>query len=57
MPVYFQLNGAIYLCKVEDLIKENTFFLKKNIFTYIMDWESSVDIDDHYDFQYAISIK
>jgi CMP-N-acetylneuraminic acid synthetase len=56
LPVYYQLNGAIYLSKVNNLIQENTFFLKKNIFTYIMDRKSSIDIDDQYDFIYANSI-
>jgi CMP-N-acetylneuraminic acid synthetase len=56
LPIYFQLNGAIYLCRVKNLIEEETFFLKNNIFTYIMDIESSVDIDDQYDFLYAESI-
>lgn len=56
LPVYYQLNGAIYLSKVKNLIQQNTFFLKKNTYAYIMDKKSSIDIDDHFDFDYANSI-
>ena len=47
------MNGAIYLCKIEKLLEEATFFLKDNIFAYIMDKQSSVDIDEKIDFQLA----
>jgi len=56
LPIYYQLNGAIYLCKVQDLLKEKTFFLKEKSFSYLMGSESSIDIDDKYDFLNAISI-
>ncbi|MCG3686701.1 acylneuraminate cytidylyltransferase family protein [Aliarcobacter butzleri] len=50
---YYRLNGAIYICKTELLLKEKSFFLKENIFAYIMDRKSSVDIDENIDFQIA----
>lgn len=53
LPKYFRLNGAIYICKTEKILEENTFFLKDNIFAYIMDKMSSVDIDDEFDFKLA----
>ena len=50
---YYRLNGAIYICKTDNLLKEKTFFLKNNIYSYKMDRESSVDIDEKIDFQLA----
>jgi len=48
---YYRLNGAIYICKTDKLLEEKSFFLKDNIFAYIMDRESSVDIDEEIDFR------
>jgi CMP-N-acetylneuraminic acid synthetase len=53
LPKFYRLNGAIYICKTKKLIEENTFFLKKNIYAYIMDKKSSVDIDEELDFKLA----
>ena len=50
---YYRLNGAIYICKTEKLLEEKGFFLKDNIFAYVMDRESSVDIDEEIDFKIA----
>jgi len=50
---YYRLNGAIYICKTEALLKHKSFFLSNNIFAYIMDRESSVDIDEKIDFRIA----
>lgn len=50
---YYRLNGAIYICKIAKLLEERSFFLKDNIFAYTMDRESSVDIDEKLDFQFA----
>jgi len=50
---YYRLNGAIYICKTERLLKEKSFFLKDNIFAYVMDRKSSVDIDEEIDFRFA----
>ncbi len=47
---YFRLNGAIYICKMESLLSEKSFFLKDNIFAYVMDKKDSIDIDDELDF-------
>ncbi|MGJ0290678.1 acylneuraminate cytidylyltransferase family protein [Aliarcobacter cryaerophilus] len=54
---YYRLNGAIYICKTEKLLENKSFFLKDNIFGYIMDKKSSVDIDEEIDFIIAKSIK
>jgi len=47
---YFRINGAIYICEMKKLLHEKSFFIKDNIYAYIMDRESSVDIDDKIDF-------
>jgi len=53
LPKFYRLNGAIYICKTDKFISENTFFLKKNVYAYIMDRLSSIDIDDEIDFKLA----
>jgi CMP-N,N'-diacetyllegionaminic acid synthase len=50
---YYRLNGAIYICNSDRLLKEETFFLKDKIFAYKMNRESSVDIDEAIDFKIA----
>jgi CMP-N,N'-diacetyllegionaminic acid synthase len=48
---YYRLNGAIYICKTEKLLKNRGFFIKENIFAYVMKREESVDIDAEIDFK------
>ncbi|MEA2050829.1 MAG: type II toxin-antitoxin system PemK/MazF family toxin [Campylobacterota bacterium] len=50
---HYRLNGAIYIARTKKLLEEKTFFLTKNIYSYIMDKKDSVDIDDEYDFLIA----
>jgi len=50
---YFRLNGAIYICSVEKLLEEQSFFLRDNIFAYVMSREDSIDIDEKLDFRIA----
>jgi CMP-N,N'-diacetyllegionaminic acid synthase len=50
---HYRLNGAIYLCKTDKLLKEKSFFLKKNIFAYVMNSNNSIDIDRKEDFELA----
>ena len=50
---YYRLNGAIYICRTDKLLEEKSFFLKENSFGFIMDRESSVDIDERIDFKIA----
>jgi len=54
---YYRLNGAIYICKTEKLLEEKRFFLKDNIFAYVMDRKSSIDIDEEIDFKMAEVLK
>lgn len=53
LPIYYRLNGAIYICKTNKFLETGGFFLKENIYAYVMDEKSSVDIDTELDFQWA----
>lgn len=53
LPKYYRINGAIYICKTEELLKNKGFFLKDKVFAYIMDKKDSVDIDEEIDFKLA----
>lgn len=53
LDTYFRLNGAIYICKVDKLLSEKSFFLKENIFAYKMNRDKSIDIDEVIDFKIA----
>lgn len=57
LPIFYRLNGAIYICKTEKLLENRSYFIKENIFAYIMDKIYSVDIDDELDFLIARQIK
>ena len=52
LPIYYRLNGAIYMGKVEQFCV-NQSFLGKNSVAYIMSQEDSVDIDSQLDFELA----
>ncbi|EGR0057829.1 acylneuraminate cytidylyltransferase family protein [Vibrio vulnificus] len=56
LPDYYRINGAIYLTKVSRFYQENSLFLSSNIFAYVMDNESSVDIDHELDFLIAETV-
>jgi len=50
LPVFYRLNGAIYLSYC-NYIKERKSFFGKDTFAYIMPKSRSVDIDDEIDFK------
>lgn len=50
---YYRLNGAIYICRTDKLLKDKSFFLKQNTYAYLMNRESSVDIDYLIDLKFA----
>ena len=50
---YYRVNGAVYICKTDKLLENKSFFLKDNIFAYIMDRKSSIDIDEEFDLEIA----
>jgi N-acylneuraminate cytidylyltransferase/CMP-N,N'-diacetyllegionaminic acid synthase len=49
LPIFYRLNGAIYLAYCDYLKQEKTFFGDKT-FAYIMPKERSIDIDEEIDF-------
>lgn len=53
MKNFYKLNGAIYICKVEQFLKEKSFLIKNKTFAYIMSEECSIDIDEQTDFELA----
>jgi CMP-N-acetylneuraminic acid synthetase len=50
LPVYYRINGAFYMSKIDSVIKNNTFFIKHDIYAYVMSQEHSADIDTKLDF-------
>lgn len=52
LPLFFRLNGAVYIAYCDYLIKHKGFFGPKT-FAYIMPQERSVDIDTEFDFKIA----
>ena len=50
LPKYYRLNGAIYICKTDKLLQNESFFLKEKIYAYKMNKKDSVDIDEEIDF-------
>ncbi|MEA1988824.1 MAG: acylneuraminate cytidylyltransferase family protein [Pseudomonadota bacterium] len=53
LPTYYRLNGAIYIAKVELVEKQKTLFLDDKCFSYVMDQDASIDIDEKLDFTLA----
>jgi len=53
LPAHYRINGAIYICKTKKLLDAGSFFLKENIYAYVMDGISSLDIDTEVDFRWA----
>lgn len=53
LPKRYRVNGAIYIVNTDKFLEEKTFFIKDNIYAYLMDKYSSVDIDDEFDFRFA----
>jgi len=53
---YYRLNGAIYICKISKFLSEKSFFLKKNIYAFVMSQEESIDIDTELDLKVAKSL-
>lgn len=53
LPIYYRLNGAIYIINTDKFWAEENFFLSDNIYAYIMDTNNSVDIDNLIDFKLA----
>jgi len=56
LPKFYRINGAFYMSSVVSLIKEETFFVSRDIYAYIMPQEHSVDIDTKLDFIIAEAV-
>ncbi len=56
LPVYYRINGAFYMIKTDIVTESSSFFVKKNIYAYVMSQEHSVDIDTELDFILATSL-
>ncbi len=52
LPPVYMVNGAIYLCKTELLLKERTFTPQRT-FGFIMPLERSIDINNEIEFRLA----
>ncbi len=50
LPVYYRINGAFYMSKIDSVIDTKTFFIKHDIYAYVMSQEHSADIDTKLDF-------
>ncbi len=53
LPIHYRLNGAIYICSTDKLLKEKTFLLQSGVYAYKMNRQDSVDIDEKIDFLMA----
>ena len=52
LPVFYRLNGAIYLTYCNYIKKQKSFF-EKNTYVYIMLNERSIDVDTYLYFKIA----
>ena len=55
MEKYYRVNGAIYIMKIDEYLKNRTFYGEKSK-AYIMERKFSVDIDEEIDFLLAEAI-
>lgn len=53
LPLYYRLNGALYICSIPRLLEEKTLFLPNKCYGYVMSRKNSIDIDDEIDFDLA----
>ena len=56
LPIFYQLNGSIYIIDVKYFLKYKTFLLKRSILGYKMNNINSIDIDDIIDFKLCETI-
>ena len=56
LPIYYRLNGAIFLVNINRLYEEETFLLSRNSYAIEMDTMASIDIDHEIDFLLAETI-
>jgi len=56
LPIFYRLNGAIYLAYC-NYIKEQKCFFEEGTFAYIMPRERSIDFDSDLDLKLAVITK
>ncbi len=56
LPTYYRLNGAIYVLRIERLLREETLLWEEHCFAYVMPTHFSVDIDTEFDLMFARTI-
>lgn len=52
IPTYYRINGALYIVKVDYLMKTSALY-ESGSFAFVMRKENSIDIDDQLDFTLA----
>lgn len=52
LPIYYRLNGAIYIIKTNFIKTKKTFYDKKS-YAYVMPRDRSIDVDDAVDFHFC----
>lgn len=55
-PDFYSLNGAIFIAKIDELLKKKNFFLIDKTYAYIMNQKYSIDIDTMEDFFIAEAV-
>lgn len=53
LPIFYQLNGAIYLVNAVNFKQSKSFIQATNSYAYIMSKKDSVDIDTDLDFEFV----
>lgn len=56
LPVFYRINGAIYMMKASLLAQAETALYGEGTYAYIMPKQRSIDIDDEFDFVIAEAI-
>jgi CMP-N,N'-diacetyllegionaminic acid synthase len=55
LPVFYRLNGAIYIA-TRDYIVKNNGFIGRDAYAYVMEAERSIDIDNELDLVFAEAV-
>ena len=56
LPVYYRINGAVYMMKAALLTQAENALYGEGTYAYIMPKQRSIDIDDEFDFAIAETI-
>lgn len=52
LPIYYRVNGAIYISFIEEFLKSHNLYHEFG-YAYVMEKNHSIDIDDMVDFELA----